>query len=214
MSKFRGTRRSEQDTLIRIGDIDELAQADTSSPRWARRWERRGYAVQVDGRVGGVPRRWKAYIPRRLIAFRRLSVQPPRPPAVFAAQLRDLGLGPGLARLTSRDERETTIQWYEDGATAQVCSTSPVHTKRMVVRYGFTLRVLHRAPNGVPWSWGAIVPRRCIRFRRERTQPSHPTNRLASGRFAPRTTVEGSVSAENSASATAASDAFHGRSRK
>ena len=199
MSKKPRTPRDEQETLIRLGG--EKAIIDTSSPIWERRWRKKGYPVEVTGRrQDKSPRRWGAEIPAGFIRLKRLPGHR-RNEAWITAKLLELGLEEGTDCETPLEERETTIQWYEDEEVFRLCTTSPAQA-RHCVRKGYDLQVSHCSPGGRPWTWEATIPRKCFGFSKIRRKSRQPGPRLESGRFTSETSVKGPVLPGNSENAT------------
>ena len=65
--------KTEQETIIRWDEDDQVADCYTAHAAQARRWEKQGYPVEVADRdAGGNPTGWRCSVPKAAIRFRRV----------------------------------------------------------------------------------------------------------------------------------------------
>jgi hypothetical protein len=66
--------KSEQETIVRWDQEERVLHLYTAYAPEARKWERRGYSVEVCGRTAaGEPREWRARAPIDALRLRRLE---------------------------------------------------------------------------------------------------------------------------------------------
>ena len=69
----RNMTKTEQETIIRWDQDDQVADLYTAYPPQARRWAKQGYSVEVSDRdAGGNPRGWRCRVPKEAVRFRQV----------------------------------------------------------------------------------------------------------------------------------------------